>query len=89
MFINALDDPRKTDHLLALDGAMERLHLFEADLIEEGSFDSVVNGCDGVFHTASPVSLSVTDPQVQILFICLCFRVILGAHNVHKKFVKK
>lgn len=60
------EDPKKTEHLLALDGAKERLHLFEADLLEEGSFDSVVYGCDGVFHTASPVSISVTDPQVCI-----------------------
>jgi hypothetical protein len=50
--------------LLALDGAKERLHLFKADLVEEGSFDSAVDGCEGVFHTASPVLISSTDPQV-------------------------
>ena len=59
-----LDDPKKTEHLLSLDGAKERLHLFKADLLEEGSFDSVVDGCDGVFHTASPVLGQVADPQV-------------------------
>ena len=59
------DDPKKTEHLLTLDGAKERLHLFKADLLEEGAFDPVVDGCEGVFHTASPVSLSPTgDPQV-------------------------
>lgn len=57
-------DTGNTKHLLALDGAEERLHLFKANLLEEGSFDSIVDGCDGVFHTASPVSLSVNDPQV-------------------------
>ncbi|KAL6326252.1 hypothetical protein AAG906_004749 [Vitis piasezkii] len=41
------NDPKKTQHLLSLDGAQERLHLFKADLLEEGSFDSVVDGCDG------------------------------------------
>jgi len=51
-------------HLLNLEGAKERLHLFKADLLEEGSFDSVVEGCDGVFHTASPVRFVVKDPQV-------------------------
>ncbi|KAK3038785.1 hypothetical protein RJ639_027372 [Escallonia herrerae] len=63
------DDPKKTEHLLALDGAKERLHLFEANLVEEESFDSAIDGCDGVFHTASPVyhSLSVTDPQAEII----------------------
>lgn len=58
------DDSKKTKHLLSLDGAKERLHLFKADLLEEGSFDSLVDGCEGVLHTASPVSLSPNDPQV-------------------------
>ncbi|GMI78921.1 hypothetical protein like AT1G51410 [Hibiscus trionum] len=48
------NDRKKTEHLQALDGANERLHLFKAELLEEGSFDSVVEGCIGVFHTASP-----------------------------------
>ncbi|KAG7979750.1 hypothetical protein I3843_05G146700 [Carya illinoinensis] len=47
-----------------LDGAKEKLHLFKADLLEEGSFDSLVDGCEGVFHTASPVYLSAKDPQL-------------------------
>ncbi|KAK4407416.1 Cinnamoyl-CoA reductase 1 [Sesamum angolense] len=57
------NDPTKTQHLLALAGAKERLHLIKADLLEQGSFDAVVDGCDGVFHTASPVKFSSTDPQ--------------------------
>lgn len=61
------NDPKKTEHLLALEGAKERLHLFKANLLEEGSFDSVVDGCDGVFHTASPVVLIVDDPQAQLI----------------------
>ena len=62
--IYATDDPKKTQHLLSLDGAQERLHLFKADLLEEGSFDSAVEGCNGVFHTASPVALEDINPQV-------------------------
>ncbi|MBA0745081.1 hypothetical protein Gogos_007672 [Gossypium gossypioides] len=61
-------DPRKTQHLLALEGAEERLKLFKANLLEEGSFDSGVEGCDGVFHTASPFYHDVTDPQVDEFF---------------------
>ncbi|RVW63140.1 hypothetical protein VitviT2T_020007 [Vitis vinifera] len=61
--IYATDDPKKTQHLLSLDGAQERLHLFKADLLEEGSFDSAVEGCNGVFHTASPVALEDINPQ--------------------------
>ncbi|CAA3032555.1 tetraketide alpha-pyrone reductase 1-like, partial [Olea europaea subsp. europaea] len=61
---NEFGDPTKVEHLMALEGAKERLHLFEANLTEEGSFDSAIDGCEGVFHTASPVFLSVADPQV-------------------------
>lgn len=66
-----LDDPKKTEHLRALDGATERLHLFKANLLEEGSFDAGVEGCDGVFHTASPFYYAVTDPQVHIYILFL------------------
>lgn len=62
--INIADDPKKIDHLLKLDGAKERLKVFKANLLEEGSFDSVVEGCYGVFHTASPFFHDVKDPQV-------------------------
>ncbi|GMP41535.1 hypothetical protein CsSME_00011604 [Camellia sinensis var. sinensis] len=61
------NDPKKTEHLLALDGAKERLHFFQADLLEEGSFDPIVDGCEGVFHTASPVHFSVSDPQAELI----------------------
>ncbi|KAI3445055.1 hypothetical protein Pfo_001720 [Paulownia fortunei] len=65
--VRNLSDPRKVAHLMALEGAEERLHLYEANLLEEGSFDSVVDGCEGVFHTASPVLLSVSVPQTELI----------------------
>ncbi|KAK9192265.1 hypothetical protein WN943_020881 [Citrus x changshan-huyou] len=43
----AAEDP-KTDHLRELDGAKERLLLLKANLLEEGSFDSAVDGCEEV-----------------------------------------
>ncbi|KAG7653661.1 NAD-dependent epimerase/dehydratase, partial [Arabidopsis suecica] len=58
------NDTKKTKHLLALEGADERLRLFKADLLEEGSFQQAIEGCDGVFHIASPVIFTATDPQV-------------------------
>ncbi|KAM5552185.1 hypothetical protein ABKV19_026851 [Rosa sericea] len=61
------NDQKNTEHLLLLDGAKERLHLFKADLLEEGSFDTAIDGCQCVFHTASPVLLSVTDPQAELI----------------------
>lgn len=65
--VRSLADPKKTEHLVALDGAKERLTLFEATLTEEGSFDAAVDGCVCVFHTASPVLLSVDDPHAQLV----------------------
>ncbi|GMN53644.1 hypothetical protein TIFTF001_022787 [Ficus carica] len=65
--VRDLNDPKKTEHLLSLDGAKERLHLFEANLLEEGSFDPVVDGCEGVFHIASPIFSTVTDPQAELI----------------------
>ncbi|KAF3327140.1 cinnamyl alcohol dehydrogenase [Carex littledalei] len=60
-------DPNKTEHLRALDGANERLHLYKADLLEEGSFDAAIAGCVGVFHTASPCSLDETNFQAELI----------------------
>nr|TKR91590.1 putative cinnamoyl-CoA reductase family protein [Populus alba] len=61
------NDAKKTEHLLALDGAKERLQLFKADLLDEGSFDPVVEGCECVFHTASPFYFTVNDPQAELV----------------------
>ncbi|PON38530.1 Hopanoid-associated sugar epimerase [Parasponia andersonii] len=61
------NDSKKTEHLLALDGAKERLHLVKANLMEEGSFDALVNGCEGAFHTASPVLLSDTVTKAELI----------------------
>lgn len=52
------------EHLWRLEGAKERLKLVKADLMEEGSFDEAVMGCEGVFHTASPVVGVKQDPKV-------------------------
>ncbi|CAI9289483.1 unnamed protein product [Lactuca saligna] len=65
--VRDLDDPKKTEHLLALNGAKERLHLFQADLMKPGSFDEVVEGCDGVFHTASPFFIHTANPQEELI----------------------
>ncbi|KAL5706993.1 Tetraketide alpha-pyrone reductase 1 [Ranunculus cassubicifolius] len=58
---------KKLAHLWKLEGAKERLEVVKADLMEEGSFDDAIMGCDGVFHTASPVLGPKSDPQTEIL----------------------
>lgn len=65
--VRDLHDPKKTAHLLSLDGAKERLHLFKANLLENGSFDAAIEGCEGVFHTASPFYHAVDDPQAELI----------------------
>ncbi|PWA39158.1 bifunctional polymyxin resistance protein, ArnA [Artemisia annua] len=60
-------DLKKTEHLLAVDGAKERLSLYESSLAEDSSFDSTVKGCVFVFHIASPVQFIVNDPQTQLI----------------------
>lgn len=56
------DDP-KNGHLKELEGAAERLTLHKVDLLDLPSVQAAIHGCDGVFHTASPV----TDNPVSLL----------------------
>ncbi|GFS44373.1 NAD(P)-binding Rossmann-fold superfamily protein [Actinidia rufa] len=50
-----LENEEKVGFLWDLSGAKERLRIFKADLMVEGSFNQAVKRVDGVFHTASPV----------------------------------
>ncbi|KAI7980451.1 Cinnamoyl-CoA reductase 1 [Camellia lanceoleosa] len=74
-------NPKKTEHLLALDGAKERLHLFKGNLFEEGSFDYVVDRCGGVFHLTSPCFLQL-DPQYTSYYAELIDPALKGTLNV-------
>ncbi|KAL7126153.1 hypothetical protein ABFS83_14G166400 [Erythranthe nasuta] len=66
--IRNLSDPSKVAYLKGLEGAKERLELFESNLLEQGSFDAAVDGCDGVFHTASPLLIdNFNDPQMELI----------------------
>lgn len=53
--------------LTGLPGADERLKLFKADLLDEGSFDAAFAGCDAVIHTASPYIINVSDAQTELV----------------------
>ncbi|CAI0420730.1 unnamed protein product [Linum tenue] len=39
----------------------------DPDLTAEGSFDSAVDGCQAVFHTASPVLFQTSNPQADLI----------------------
>ena len=44
------------------------LELFEADLLKPGSFDSAMESCEFVMHTASPFQITgIKDPQAQLV----------------------
>ncbi len=55
-------DRAKSGFLSEMD-ASDRLRLFEADLMHPESFDEAIAGCEFVFHVASPLRLTVDDPQ--------------------------
>lgn len=67
--VRDLSDHQKIQHLLNLaDRFPSNLSLFDADLLEEGSFDRAMAGCSVVIHTASPYFLEKPrDPQVQLV----------------------
>eukprot|EP00004_Rigifila_ramosa_P006758 TRINITY_DN1767_c0_g1_i1.p1 TRINITY_DN1767_c0_g1~~TRINITY_DN1767_c0_g1_i1.p1 ORF type:complete len:345 (-),score=84.55 TRINITY_DN1767_c0_g1_i1:26-1039(-) len=81
-------DPNKAEMLKplrALPGADERLEFFRADLLEEGSFDAAVSGCDYVIHVASPYINGVTAAQAQARLIDPAVK---GTRNVLNAVVK-
>ena len=65
-------DPSNTDkvgHLLEMaEESRSTLTLFGADLLDEGAFDEAMDGCEVVFHTASPFVISgIKDPQKDLV----------------------
>ncbi|KAJ7943170.1 Cinnamoyl-CoA reductase [Quillaja saponaria] len=73
-------DVGKVGFLLELNGAKERLKLFKADLLVEGSFDEAIQGVDGVFHTASPMLVHYDD-NIQATLIDPCIKGTLNVLN--------
>ncbi|MEO0637729.1 MAG: NAD-dependent epimerase/dehydratase family protein [Pseudomonadota bacterium] len=62
--VRAPGDKRKVGYLEDLaHAAPGSLKLFQADLLEDGSYAEAMAGCAIVFHTASPFTVSVGDPQ--------------------------
>ncbi len=43
------------------------IKFFEADLLKTGSFEEAMQGCELVYHTASPFILEVKDPQKDLV----------------------
>jgi nucleoside-diphosphate-sugar epimerase len=52
--VRDLSNAQKTNFLFNLPNAKTNLKLFEADLLKEGSFNTAISGCSGLFHVAAP-----------------------------------
>ncbi|MBI1307042.1 MAG: NAD-dependent epimerase/dehydratase family protein [Bacteroidetes bacterium] len=58
------DDKQKLAHLDAIAAnAPGSIRYFKAELLTEGSFAEAMKDCELVYHTASPYTLDVKDPQ--------------------------
>ena len=59
----------KNKHLMKLgENSKGSLELYEADLLQEGSFDQAMSNCEVVFHTASPFQIfGIKDPQKELV----------------------
>ncbi len=66
--VRSPDNKEKTKYLDELaDKSSGSIKYFKADLLDEGSYDEAMKGCELVFHTASPFSLNVEDPQKDLV----------------------
>jgi dihydroflavonol-4-reductase len=67
----AVRDPSKTSRLQYLvdmaDKSKGSIKFFKGDLLDEGSYAEGMKGCSVVFHTASPFTISVKDPQKDLV----------------------
>lgn len=77
----AVRDPANTDKLKYLNklavNTPGEIKYFKADLLDIGSYAEAMQGCQTVFHTASPFTLEVKDPQKELIDPAL-----LGTRNV-------
>nr|AIY22763.1 dihydroflavonol 4-reductase [Iochroma calycinum] len=61
------ENKKKVKHLLELPKADTNLTLWKADLTVEGSFDEAIQGCQGVFHVATPMDFESNDPENEVI----------------------
>ena len=67
----AVRDPSREDKLKYLNeiaaNSPSQIKYFKSDLLEEGSYAQAMQGCGIVFHTASPFTIDVKDPQTELV----------------------
>jgi len=58
----------KYQHLLDIESNSDgKLEFWEADLLTEGAFDKVADGCNAIIHMASPFTLRIKDAQKELI----------------------
>jgi nucleoside-diphosphate-sugar epimerase len=61
-------DTQKIQHLTALKASPGKLKLFKAHLLDFGSFDDPMQGCELVIHTASPFFITgIKNPEEELI----------------------
>lgn len=67
----AVRDPENKKKLQYLDDLAKKskgtIQYFKSDLLEVGSYEKAMKGCELVFHTASPFTSKITDPQKELV----------------------
>lgn len=67
----AVRDPENREKLKHLNALAEQapgsITYFKANLLDDGSYAEAMAGCEVVFHTASPFSINVKDPQKELI----------------------
>lgn len=62
------DNKEKIAHLLELaKNSKAEIKFFKTDLLSEGSYAEAMKNCELVYHTASPFTLDVNDPQKDLI----------------------
>lgn len=62
------DDKNKRAHLDKIaEQTNGEIHYFKSDLLSEGSYLEAMKDCELIFHTASPFTVNVKDPQKELI----------------------
>lgn len=62
------EDHNKLSHLVELaKHASGKIKFFKADLLTPGSYKEAMEGCELVYHTASPFTTKVKDPETELI----------------------
>ncbi len=83
----AVRDPDNADKLKYLNELAGthpgRIRYYKSDLLDEGSYAEAMDGCELVYHTASPFTTSVKDPRKELVEPALA-----GTRNVLQEAVR-